>query len=484
MRLARHLLSAAAALVLALGAPALALAQLEPGAPASNFTLAPWLDGVNNVTDIAFLKDGRAVVTRKQGEVILVGLDGRVLFRPAAQMTVDSGSEKGLLGVVSDDADNLYFYASTGGDNADKHKVYKGRVEANGTVTIDMARPIVTGGLEGPANHDGGGMVIHENQLYIGVGDTGSNRTPPQNKYGSCLNKPNGKILRVNLDGSIPGDNPLANVAMATSCTSTLAGSYEMAPPDRRIYAWGFRNPWRLWIDPMTDLMWIGDVGETNEEEVTVGGKGTHHGYPFVEGARTWGSVGGLAGCAAMTPSVPCTPPQDRYPHDQFRGSGVASVTGGLIPPAGCGWGAYEQKYFFGDYNRDTIWTLDVKPDRSGAVEGSRKLFASIAASNEQGPVSFRMGPDGAMYIAQNNPGAVLRLAPKTIPAGCATAAPSPADGGAGTGGSGAGTGGDGGCGCDLGAGGGRASGAFGLLLAAAGWAATLVGRRRRRRAG
>ena len=49
-------------------------------------------------------------------------------------------------------------------------------------------------GLEGPANHDGGGMAIYRNQLYISVGDTGANATPPLNKYGTCLNKPNGKM--------------------------------------------------------------------------------------------------------------------------------------------------------------------------------------------------------------------------------------------------------------------------------------------------
>ncbi len=44
--------------------------------------------------------------------------------------------------------------------------------------------------------------------LYIAVGDTGANATPPVNKFGSCLNKGNGKILRVNLDGNDPDRQP------------------------------------------------------------------------------------------------------------------------------------------------------------------------------------------------------------------------------------------------------------------------------------
>ena len=249
---------------------------------------------MDEVTDIAFLSDGRAVVLRKDGRGLVVVARRHAMIKQRGRMlTVDIGSEKGLLGVVIDGDDNLYFYASTGDDNANKHKVYKARAAADGTVTVDLANPIVTGGLEGPANHDGGGMVIHKGQLYIGVGDTGANNTPPQNKYGACLNKPNGKILRVNLDGTIPADNPLTALAMVTGCADRDRRHFEMAPPDKRIYAWGFRNPWRFWIDPQTDLMWIGDVGETTQEEITVGGKGSNHGWPFDEGTVKYAAAAG-----------------------------------------------------------------------------------------------------------------------------------------------------------------------------------------------
>ena len=78
---------------------------------------------------------------RKQGEVIVVSPDGTMIKRMAASITVDSGSEKGLLGVVIDGEDNIYFYASTGNDNANKHKVYKARAAADGTVTVDLTKP-------------------------------------------------------------------------------------------------------------------------------------------------------------------------------------------------------------------------------------------------------------------------------------------------------------------------------------------------------
>ncbi len=442
-----------------------ALAQLESGEPAEGFVLEEWLGDVAEVTDLAFLGDGRAVITRKTGQVVVAMPDGSVQNAQAARLDVDTESEKGLLGVVRDDRDTLYFYASTGDDDRDKHKVYRGTIDASGAVSIDLSRSIIGSGLEGPANHDGGGMIIHAGQLYVGVGDTGHNASPPTNRYGTCLNKPNAKILRVNLDGSIPSDNPLATMEMVTGCADH-DGEFGMYPPDRRIYAWGLRNPWRFWIDPATDLLWIGDVGEVDEEEITVGGKGVHHGWPFNEGNVAHGSLGGLDDCMDVVPPGACVAPQHGYP----RTDGV-SVTGGLIPPAACGWGAFEQRYFFADFGTNRLWTLDVERDRSGAVAGSRRMFARVDSA-----VSFRIGPDGAMYIASFDSGAIQRLAPKSVPATCDTDVAAPArDSGADPSGAAA-EASDDGCGCRL------ASRRPSKLAALAGGLGLLAGLIRRRR--
>jgi MYXO-CTERM domain-containing protein len=415
-----------------LAGPGTALAQLAAGEAADQLVLSNWAGNLPTVTDLTFLSDGRAVVTTKTGKISVLAADGTVIKDAAYSFAgLDTASEKGVLGVVRDDADTIYLYVSNGTSNGDKHKIYKGTVAADGTITV-AEKTIEGGGLEGPANHDGGGLQIYKNQLYVSVGDTGYNATPPTNKYGACLNKANGKILRINLDGSIPTDNPLANVAMATGCTTPTGGDYAMAAPDKRIWAWGFRNPWRFWIDSQTDLAWIGDVGEGTEEEVSLGGIGSNHGWPFNEGKVNYPNpLGGLKDCKDMTPSTTCVAPQFSYPHD--GPSKEASVTGGLIPPKGCGWGAFEGRYFFGDYNRNVVWTLDVAADRKSAVAGSRKTAIDVPA-----PVSFRMGPGGAMYIASHSTGIVKKVVPKTVPAGCGTNA-APADGGAADGPAGAG---------------------------------------------
>jgi glucose/arabinose dehydrogenase len=246
----------------------------------------------------------------------------------------------------------------------------------------------------------------------VGVGDTGFNAEPPTNRYASCLNKGNGKILRVNLDGTIPPDNPLVKESAVTSCT-TPTSEFGVDAPDRRIFAWGLRNPWRFWIDPHTNLVWIGDVGERQREEITISRGGDHHGYPFFEGTLDFSQTDGRlrldATCdQGIVPPRPCTPPVHDYPRD----AGI-SVTGGLIPE-GCGWSnAFAGKlyYVFADYGADWVRALEVRPDRTGITSERTLDFALFSG----GPASIRQGPDQALYVVYHKGGYVARIAPRSM---------------------------------------------------------------------
>jgi MYXO-CTERM domain-containing protein len=400
--------------------PDIAHAQLAAAFADSVTVDTEYVTGASSATDIAFAADGRAVVTLKGGTIVVRRADGTKNMQMGAFGTVDTQSEKGLLGVVADPAvatnNTFYFYVSNGSNANDKHRVYRGVLGANDTFTIDMADPVIAEangvgpGLRGPANHDGGGLFIHEGQLYVGVGDTGANATPPTNKFSSCLNLGNGKILRVNLDGTVPADNPLVGQAMVTSCTST-GGDWGTAAPDTRVYAWGFRNPWRFWIDPHTGLMWIGDVGEVTREEISVGRGNQHYGYPFVEGTTSYGDLEGLDCMTGFAPARECTPPV----YDYARAGGANCVIGGLIPE-GCGWtNAFDGKlyYLFADHGARWVRALEVRPDRTGVVSTTAVDFGTFG----NGPASFRQGPDGAFYLVHDGAGAVYRFAP-TNPSG------------------------------------------------------------------
>jgi MYXO-CTERM domain-containing protein len=443
-------LAAVAALATGLPPAGDAVAQI-----ASNFSTSTYAMGVTQATDIAWTPDGRAIITLRGGSVRVRQTSGTLVSINNA-FTVNSGpGEQGLLGVVVDPSfatnQRVYFYASDGGTNANRHRVRRATLTSDNMLMIDSAA-FVEGGLQSSTggNHNGGGMIIHNGHLYIGVGDTGYNATPPTNKFSSCLNVANGKILRVQLsDGMPPADNPLMSVSQVTGCTNTTnptMGSFsDTTMPDQRIYAWGFRNPYRFWVDPMTNLLWVGDVGETTREEISVGPGGGHFGYPFHEGTANYTTL--ERDCDDLVPSRTCVPPALDY---QTGGADGDCVIGGLIPE-GCGWSTAtsgQTLYFFGDHgDPGNLWYVQVSSGRNG-VTGTKQVFGAFS-----GLSSIRQGPDGGLYIVREGNNSVTRI----IPNACNTGAGGAGGGGAtGTGGGSTGGRGGGGTTGTGGGGGGR----------------------------
>ena len=299
---------ALAACVLAIGtARADTLSSAGSPSPADVFALEEnWVAGLGLVTDFRFLPDGRVVVIEKTGGVSIRRTDGSLVV--AGSFAVDSDSEKGLLGLAVDPqfATNrrLYFYYSATnadqGTDADRHRVVVRTLTGD---RLDAGETVLLHGLRGPANHDGGALDVGpDGLLYVGVGDTGCNSSQPAeaqmptNFYGTCLaDDPqangggNGKILRIALDGSIPATNPLVGATNVSACGDACGvdlSPSRLGAPRADVFAWGFRNPFRLWVDPLTALVWVGDVGEISYEEIDVVRPGRHHGWPWREGAR------------------------------------------------------------------------------------------------------------------------------------------------------------------------------------------------------
>jgi glucose/arabinose dehydrogenase len=448
-----------------------ALGLMLAAAPASAATLAaaaaadleiePYIEGLASPTDVAVLPDGRVVVIEQAGNVYTKPVGDGEPIEDRVTLTEDGG-EQGLLGVVADPAfatnSFIYFYASAGADSANRHQVQRYKLGADGKLSEKTV--VVAMGLRGPANHNGGALDIYQGNLYIGVGDTGANNTPPTNKFSSCLNIANGKVLRVSLAEATLGqpvaDNPLNDLAMVTGCTST-GGDFGMQAPDKRIFAWGFRNPFRLWVDRTSGKVWVGDVGEAAQEEVSVISKGNHAGYPFVEGTVQYNQafMPNNPGCAGMTPGSPCVAPVVTYPTKNPMGS----VIGGRILD-GCDWPAtWKKRYIYGDHEQGKVWTVEVTESRDGVVSDTRQEFASTNQIR-----ALRLGSDNALYMVEGF-GAVSRVTAKgttTTPGSC-NAVDGPAGGGGGGGGSGgAGAGGGNSAGAGSNSGGNSAAGAGG----------------------
>jgi glucose/arabinose dehydrogenase len=409
------------------GAAALAAFALACGSAGANaggasaLELTTAQDGLGAVTDVAFLPDGRWVITERDGAVQVRDPGGAV--HVAGTFSVDTGSEKGLLGVVVDPAFAttrrlfLYYSASdaAGGTDLDRQRVVSIALGPDGALDRSSERVLVRG-LRGPANHDGGALAIGpDGKLYVGVGDSGCNTgAPPEppatpgNFFATCLTNGNGKILRVDLDGAVPPDGPLSDVAAATACGETCgAAPTSLAPPRADIWAWGFRNPWRFWFDPATGSLWVGDVGESSYEEITVALRGRHHGWPWREGTHGWP----VSKCRETVPDTgDCVEPVYECRHGPSAGGvdgDCQSITGGLIVDTARWPSPSRGRYWFADNVTGQVWSVAVAADRRGVVPGSRREEARVDGA----PVALRLGPEGDLYLAVL-PGRILRLGP------------------------------------------------------------------------
>ena len=371
-------------LVLALGSTASA------GTPVAGFEDDPYVVGLSNPTAIAFLPNGDLLITQKTGA--LLRFDGTSTVT-LATIPVCSGAEMGLLGIAVDPdfATNGYVYlyrsdSSAGCASATGRFNEVVRVTVVGNSAGSLVE-ILTGIRTDTGFHDGGGLRIGlDGKLYVAVGDTAvGDGGPPgasTNPYAQDLAALEGKILRLNLDGSIPADNPFVG-----------------SPPARgEVFASGFRNPYRMGVDPVTGALWVGDVGQNTLEEIDLVTSGGDYAWPHCEGTLP-------VGCHEAGE----TPPVLDYPRTgPVHG---ATVTAGAFAPAGSGFGGLDGDYFFGDFVDRVIYHAVLNGPRTDIV-GTPTEFVTSAGGVFGGPVDIIFGPDGALYYLTLNPGEVRRVAP------------------------------------------------------------------------
>jgi hypothetical protein len=189
----------------------------------------------------------------------------------------------------------------------------------------------------------------------------------------------------------------------------------------------GFRNPWRIWSDPATGYIWVGDVGGTRYEEVDVvkpDDAGRHFGWPWREGAVGYPETE----CASWDGGQPCRDPAYFCAHNSVIAPEVdadcEAITGGVIVDA-CSWpSSLRGSYIFGDSGTSThtVYALKVNEQRDGVVANSRR---QIAVSTGR-PVHFAIGPEGDVYytmLGKSAASQLLRLAPHVgaaLSSGCA----------------------------------------------------------------
>ena len=168
---------------------------------------------------------------------------------------VSTGGEQGLLGLAfSPDGEFLYVnFTDTAGDTRVVEFAFgdRGVNESSRREVLFVDQPY--------SNHNGGNLAFGpDGYLYIGLGDGGSAGDPQGNAQdlGTLL----GKMLRIHPRPSgddpygVPADNPF----------------HDRPGARPEIWAYGLRNPWRYSFDRATGDLWIGDVGQSDWEEIDV----------------------------------------------------------------------------------------------------------------------------------------------------------------------------------------------------------------------
>lgn len=377
---------------------------------------------------LTWAPDGRMFIWQENGSVRIYK-NGVLLPTPFIDLSarVNVVNDRGMLGLALDPsfATNgyvylLYTYEPNGNSNDPGPKTARlTRVTANPAnpdVALSNSEIVLLGTLgaapcsQYPAGADciGNETDSHavntlrfdkDGKLYVSIGDGASYTfADPLALRSQNLSSYNGKLLRINRDGSAPSDNPFYDG------TNSIKS---------KVYAYGLRNPYRFGIHPSTGEVMIGDVGWNTWEEINRG-RGKNFGWPCYEGNDAQQSYQSkFAECRALAASA-VTKPLYTYTHHYTEGW---AVIGGAYYTATQFPTQYRGNFFFADYVSGWIRRL--------VFDASNNLASVVPfVADAGGIVSLELGPDGALYYIELASGQVRRIRYTSAPVAVASAAP------------------------------------------------------------
>ena len=368
--------------------------------------------GLDQPTDFDFLPDGRVLVAERAGTIrVLENGGSRASSFLRIPSRVSTARFRGLVDVTVDPDFARYpfiylvYAAERAGAPPDEPTTAR---VSRFTVRDDEADPesekVLLGTSAGPscaalpstfdclpadADHIGADIAFAEDgSLFVATGEGGGLEQVEQTAFlAQDIDSLAGKILRVDRDGRGLEDNPFWNGDPAANRS--------------KIWALGFRNPFRLALEPHSALLVAGDVGWDRYEELNLVTRRKDYGWPCLEGLGRTPRYRTVRFCRdyyarhadrAVAPTVAMAHPS------------AGSVTAGaflreatLLPER------YRSQYLFGDWLVNKLWltTIDDKPGPASVRAIGR---------NAAGPVTIRVGPDGAVYYLALNLGELRRI--------------------------------------------------------------------------
>ena len=360
------------------GAPATTVRTTQPVAAAAvpgvptGFVQTQLAQGLKDPSVIAFAPTGDIYIGEQSG-AILIYRNGSVLPTPVVTLNAFNQGETGLLGMAFDPnfRANGYLYVSytvpyTSASGVAQQFTQLSRLTVvGGTASLASEKVYLRGNQVQNLHHAGNDLKVGpDGKLWWAVGDN-----VPSISNAQTLTNIYGKVLRFNLDGTIPADNPFVNVPGAVPS----------------IYALGLRNPFRFTFLPDGRAM-TEDTGSSFWEEMDVLRPGGNYGWPFYEGQ--------CFGCGYLDPAY-------AYGHLPTDGaaSAIAAYQGNTFPAQ------YRNTVFIGDYNRADIEAIQF--DKTYGTELSQTVFDSNAGTI----ADLQEGPDGNLYFVSIFEGTFTEIA-------------------------------------------------------------------------
>jgi aldose sugar dehydrogenase len=328
---------------------------------------------------LAFLPDGRLLVTERPGRLRIVTRDGKLSAPLPGVPKVFASGQGGLLDVILDRnyAQNrtIYFcYAEPVGGGG-RTAMARARLVDGEPPRLEDVKAIFH--QEGPlssGNHFGCRIVqMPDNNLFLALGEHFTTRDQAQNLANHL-----GKIVRIRPDGSVPPDNPFIG--------------RPGAKPE--IWSYGHRNPQGAAINPASGKYWEHEHGPRGGDEINIPQAGKNYGWPVIgygidySGAKIHESThkqGMEQPIYQWTPSI--------------APSGMAFYTGALFP-------AWKGNLFVGGLVSEILVRLALD---GAKVTKEERLLRDMGERIRD----VRDGPDGALWLLTDNPaGRILRLVP------------------------------------------------------------------------